>query len=256
LVLTAARAPRQQMLTASGIKTCRRLAAAPMLPVWVAVLCACLLAASGLGHAAAQQSASGVIRGRVQFPGRTAPDSQRPAVGALGTSDHTPAVDRARSVVYLDAVLRRAFEELPAGRVRMDQRNEQFVPRLLAITVGTIVQFDNHDTKFHNVFSLSKTHPFDLGRNPPGKSGAERFERPGLVRVFCDIHSHMSGYIWVFSHPYFAVTDTDGRYAISRVPPGGYTLMVWSELGAAEPRRVTVADGGTTEIDFDLSRGR
>ncbi len=125
----------------------------------------------------------------------------------------------------------------------MDQRNEQFVPRLLAITVGTIVDFPNSDTKFHNVFSLSKTHPFDLGRYPPGKSGFERFDRPGLVRVFCDIHSHMSGYILVFSHRYFAVTDADGRYAIPRVPAGTYTLMLWSELGTAEPRRVTVTDG-------------
>jgi plastocyanin len=124
-------------------------------------------------------------------------------------------------VVYLDAAPRQAFDELPVGRVRMDQRNEQFVPRLLAITVGTIVDFPNSDTKFHNVFSLSKTHPFDLGRYPPGKSGFERFERPGLVRVFCDIHSHMSGYILVFSHRYFAVTDgtiAEVDFQVGRLP--------------------------------------
>jgi hypothetical protein len=138
----------------------------------------------------------------------------------------------------------------------MDQRNEQFVPRLLAITAGTVVDFPNSDTKFHNVFSLSKTHPFDLGRYPPGKSGAERFDRPGLVRVFCDIHSHMSAYILVFSHPYFAMTDAGGRYAIGGVPPGSYTLIVWSELGTAEPRRVTITEGAATEVDFDVRRGR
>jgi hypothetical protein len=138
----------------------------------------------------------------------------------------------------------------------MDQRNEQFVPRLLAITVGTIVSFPNNDSKFHNVFSLSKTHPFDLGRYPPGKTGAERFDRPGLVRVFCDIHSHMSGYILVFSHPYFAVTDADSRYLIRSVPAGSYTLMIWSELGNAEPRRVTVTEGATTEVDFEVARSR
>ena len=79
-------------------------------------------------------------------------------------------VDRRLSVVYLESVPRPAFEELPTGRVRMDQRNEQFVPRVLAITVGTIVDFPNHDTKFHNVFSLSRVQPFDLGRYPPGES--------------------------------------------------------------------------------------
>jgi plastocyanin len=176
-------------------------------------------------------------------------------VSDLGASEHS-SVDRRTSVVYLDAVPRQAFDELPVGRVRMDQRNEQFVPRVLAITVGTIVEFPNNDTKFHNVFSLSKTHPFDLGRYPPGKTGFERFDRPGLVRVFCDIHSHMSGYILVFSHRYFAVTDGDGRYAIPRVPPGSYTLVIWSELGSPESRRVTVAEGAVAEVDFQVGRAQ
>lgn len=216
-----------------------------------------LALAAGAPEAIRRQAGAPVsIRGRVHFTGRVAPDTPRPAVGALGAGEHPVPVDRRKSVIYLDAVPRRAFDELPVGRVRMDQRNEQFVPRLLAITVGTVVDFPNSDTKFHNVFSLSKTHPFDLGRYPPGKSGGQRFDRPGLVRVFCDIHSHMSGNILVFTHPYFAVTDTDGRYAIAGVPAGAYTLMVWSEVGAAEPRRVTVADGTTTEIDFEVGRAR
>lgn len=201
----------------------------------------------------ARQPSSGTIRGRVLFPAATPRPATRPGVGELGGSDH-PDIERRRSVVYLDTVPRGAFDELPTGRVRMDQRHEQFVPRVLAITVGTIVDFPNSDTKFHNVFSFSKTHPFDLGRYPPGKSGAERFDRPGLVRVFCDIHSHMSAYILVFSHPYFVVTEADGRYAIPNVPAGTYTLMLWSELGTAEPRRATVAEGGAVEIDFRIGR--
>jgi plastocyanin len=176
-------------------------------------------------------------------------------VGDLGGAALS-AIDRRRSVVYLDAVPRRAFDELPTTRVRMDQRNEQFVPRLLAITVGTVVEFPNSDTQFHNVFSLSRTHPFDLGRYRPGRTGAERFDRPGLVRVFCDIHSHMSAYILVFSHPYFAVTDAQDRYAISGVPAGSYTLMAWSELGTAAPQRVTVAEDDTAEVDFQVGRAR
>jgi plastocyanin len=163
-------------------------------------------------------------------------------------------IDRRRSVVYLDAVPRQAFDELPAGRARMDQRNEQFSPRVLAITVGTIVDFPNNDTKFHNVFSLSKVQPFDLGRYRPGRTGGVRFTHPGLVRVFCDIHSHMSGYILVFSHRFFALTDDQGRYAIPNVPAGTYTLMVWSELGHADPKRVTVVDGGVAEADFQIGR--
>jgi plastocyanin len=172
----------------------------------------------------------------------------------LGSQRHDP-IDRRRSVVYLDAAPRQAFEELKPGRARMDQRGEQFVPRVLAITVGTVVDFPNSDVTFHNVFSLSPFRTFDLGRYRPGRTGSVRFDRAGVVPVFCDIHSYMSAYILVFSHPFFAVTDEEGRYTIGAVPPGSYTIVVWSELGRAQPRRVTVDDGTVVEVDFRLGRG-
>ena len=87
----------------------------------------------------------------------------------------------------------------------MDQRNETFVPHVLAITTGTTVDFPNSDRIYHNVFSLSKTErvrPRPLRRRATRKS--VRFDRPGIVRVFCDIHSHMNAFILVFSHPFFA----------------------------------------------------
>ena len=167
-----------------------------------------LLLSSGLVLTAApapsghpRQSRFGAIHGRVRFAELPTLTPVRPNVSELGGGEHA-MIDRRKSVVYLDAVPRGAFDELPVGRVRMDQRNEQFVPRVLAITVGTIVDFPNSDTKFHNVFSLSKTHPFDLGAIRQANRATEKFDRPGLVRVFCDIHSHMSAYILVFSHPY------------------------------------------------------
>jgi hypothetical protein len=116
------------------------------------------------------------------------------------------------------------------------------------------VDFPNSDTKFHNVFSLSRANNFDLGRYPPGKTGSVKFDKPGIVRVFCDIHSHMSGYVFVFGHPYFAVTDSDGRYVIPQVPAGTYTLLVWSELGQADSKKITVADNIVTEADFQIGR--
>jgi plastocyanin len=194
----------------------------------------------------------GSIQGRVTVP--TVPVSLgRPAVTAPPTL--APGqVNRRRVVVYLESAPRQAFGELAPGRARMDQRAEQFVPRVVAVTAGTTVDFPNSDKTFHNVFSLSRVRTFDLGRFPPGKTGHVQFDRPGIVPVSCDIHSHMSGYVLVFSHPFFAVSDNDGRYEISAVPPGTYSLMVWSELGTAAPRRVTVPDTGVVEADFHVTR--
>jgi plastocyanin len=195
---------------------------------------------------------AGSIRGRVTVPD-VVPSLTRPMVTEPSGSTHD-AVNRRRVVVYLESAPRQAFGDLPSGRARMDQRAEQFVPRVLAVTVGTTVDFPNNDKTFHNVFSLSRVRTFDLGRFAPGRTGSVRFDRPGIVPVFCDIHSHMSAYVLAFSHPFFAVSDDDGRYELHAVPPGTYALMVWSELGSAPARRVSVADGGVVEADFRIGR--
>ena len=155
------------------------------------------------------------------------------------------ATDRRRSVVYLDTAPRAAFDQRDEPRARLDQRNETFVPHVLAIVAGTTVDFPNNDRTYHNVFSLSTTKTFDLGRYAVGQSKSVRFDRPGIVRVFCDIHSHMSAFILVFAHRYFAVTDDEGRYRLDNVPPGTYTVVAWNEASrvrvAARRRRPTPA---------------
>jgi plastocyanin len=194
----------------------------------------------------------GSIKGRVAVPDVPEPPV-RPSIADLGAPRHPPP-DRRRVVVYLESAPRDAFADLQPGRARMDQRGQQFLPRVLAVPAGTVVDFPNNDTTFHNVFSLSRVRTFDLGRFAPGRSGAVRFNRPGIVPIFCDIHAHMSAYVLVFSHPYFAVSDTDGNYVIPDVPPGQYSLAVWSELGAAQAQPVRVAAGTTTEVNFVIER--
>jgi len=193
----------------------------------------------------------GAIRGRVQFTAPMPMIEHRPAVGDLGGT-RAQAIDRRQSVVYLDSVPQPAFYELKTQHLRMDQRDERFDPRVLAITVGSTVDFPNSDTKFHNVFSLSRANKFDLGRYPPGKTGSVKFDKPGIVRVFCDIHSHMNAFILVFNHRFFDVTDADGRYHIDNIPPGTYNVIAWNEGLASEPRSASVPDGGSTELDFQL----
>jgi plastocyanin len=197
------------------------------------------------------QPRTGAIRGRVEVLRVVPAPERRPNPADLGTPPPREIPDLRRAVVYLESAPAAALESRDPVRARMDQRNETFLPRVLTIDQGTLVDFPNNDTTYHNVFSLSKTRKFDLGRYARGKSKSIRFERAGVVRVFCDIHSHMSAFILVFSHPYYAKAEVDGRYRIDNVPAGTYTVSAWHEGEVRETRTVTVPpQGGDVDLDF------
>jgi plastocyanin len=223
-----------------------------LLPLGLSLAAFCCLVSAISGDLRAQGRV-GLIRGRVDVQ-RVFPNiERRPNVNDLGMHAAHEGVDLRRSVVYLESAPSLAFPDIEPQRATMDQRNEMFVPRVLAITVGTTVDFPNSDRVYHNVFSLSGTKRFDLGRYAAGRSRSERFDRPGIVRVFCEIHSHMSAFILVFNHRFFSVTGPEGRYQIGRVPPGRYNLLAWNEGSIRESRPIMVnEDGGTVEVDFLL----
>jgi len=213
----------------------------------VLVVPALLLSQGPRGSAAV----GGSIRGRVELRRPAAPPERRPNVADLGSPAAVRDIsDRLTSVVYMEDAPK--SPAVVPGHVVLDQRDERFVPHVLAVTTGTVVDFPNSDHIFHNVFSLSKTRPFDLGRYAAGRSKAVTFDRPGIVRVFCDIHSHMNAFILVFNHPFFALTDMDGRYRIDNVPPGTYNLVAWNEGVSSGPQAVVVPEGGEAELDFAL----
>jgi plastocyanin len=141
---------------------------------------------------------------------------------------------------------------VPPVRTAIAQRDESFVPRVAAITRGSTVDFPNLDAYFHNVFSLSRGATFDLGRYPKGQSRARTFTRPGLVKVYCHLHSDMSATIVVFDHPFYAAPAADGSFTIPDVPAGSYRLSAWHERIGENVTTLDVKAGATTTTAFVL----
>ncbi len=135
----------------------------------------------------------------------------------------------ANAVVWLDAP---NLPEPPLeGRVVLDQRNLAFNPHVLAVRVGTVVEFPNDDRVFHNVFSFRDGKRFDLGMYPVGSLRHVLFDRKGLSRIFCNIHPNMAAYVMVVDSPYFAVSDATGAFTIGSVRPGRYVFHAWRPGG-------------------------
>jgi len=151
------------------------------------------------------------------------------SVELLGS--HAPAVrkrhDYSGVAVWLEPV---GPARAPAPlHVRMLQKDKSFQPHLLVVTVGSTVDFPNLDPIFHNAFSNYDGQLFDVGLYPPGSTRSIRFSRPGIVRVFCNIHSSMSAVIVVLDTPLFAITRPDGHFEIPGVPAGEHDLTFFHE---------------------------
>ena len=182
------------------------------------------------------------------------PVAAAPRSSAYGSHRLPPAAAPQAEVTNVIVYVKNAPKPaaLPPMRASIKQQNETFVPHVVAITAGSTVDFPNGDAFFHDVFSLSRSGSFDLGSYPQGRSKSERFTRPGLVKVYCHIHSHMTASIMVFDHPFFAVPAADGSFSIEDVPPGEYTVTAWHERIGDSSRQITVENGRTAGLQFSL----
>jgi plastocyanin len=134
----------------------------------------------------------------------------------------------------------------PAKHVVMLQKNKAFTPHVLPVVAGSFVDFPNSDLIFHNAFSSYNGQIFDIGLYPPGTSRSVHFTRPGVVRVFCNIHPSMSAVILVLATPWFAITAKDGSFQVD-APPGTYELSVFHERATeqtlqAQTQRVVLTE--------------
>ena len=153
------------------------------------------------------------------------------------------------AVVYLEG----EFPKPRPGKTeQMAQKDMTFVPMLLPLQVGTSVEFPNQDDTYHNIFSYSPAKRFDLGRYRQDERPVPSvlFDTPGLVVLRCDIHEHMRGLILVLATPHFVLTDPEGRFRLTGLPPGRYTLKVWLDSRTTLERPVELQDGATLHVDF------
>lgn len=183
--------------------------------------------------AVAAAAAAGTVNGRVELVSSHDPNVRK----------HT---DYSGVVVWLEPAV--PITPASEGRAQMVQKNKTFTPHVLAITVGTVVDFPNYDPIFHNAFSNYNGQIFDLVLYPPGTTKSQAFRRAGVVRVFCNIHPSMSAVIVVLKSPYFATSAKNGGFEIAHVPAGSYRMQVFHERAseqtlAALTRSIEVGDG-------------
>jgi plastocyanin len=137
----------------------------------------------------------------------------------------------------------------PAANQIITQRDKTFLPHVLAIPVGTSVQFRNDDRIYHNVFSIAKPNEFDAGIRATGATYTKTFSRPGVVELLCNIHSTMNGYVLVVDSPLYAKAQASGTFVVHGVAPGRYELSAWHEAASTITRKpITVGAEGARDL--------
>jgi plastocyanin len=213
--------------------------------------------------ASAQAGARGTIKGHIRLSGE---EPGNPVI-RMGKDPMCAAINRGKQVVQeavlvsSDGSLANVFVRLqgtfpaipvPSEPVTIDQRSCVYVPRVMGVRVGQMLQVRNGDELLHNVHSLSeKGNTFNVSEPKAGM--VQQFKMKDeevMLRIKCDIHSWMTTYVGVVSNPYFAVSNKAGTFEIANVPPGTYTIVAWQERYGPVTKMVTVRAGAVTAVDF------
>lgn len=157
------------------------------------------------------------------------------------------AYERSHVVVYLEGKLPPRARPFTAV---IEQKGRRFIPDLVVIPAGSSVSFPNLDPIFHNVFSLSKARSFDLGNYPRDQTRVVDFPKPGVVVVGCHLHPNMSAIVFVSPNAWATTADSQGRFRLSDVPPGEYTVVAWHKAAGFFRRNVPVPAEGVVQVEF------
>jgi plastocyanin len=154
--------------------------------------------------------------------------------------------------VYIKEGLPQRFYAVPNQPVVLDQQKCRYVPRVLGVQVGQPIEIRNSDPFMHNVHAEGAINqPFDVGQPLQGIKTTKSFTtREVMIPVKCQVHTWMTGYIGVLEHPFFTVSDADGRFSIPQLPPGTYTIEAWHERLGTQTQQITVGAKESKTIDF------
>lgn len=189
-----------------------------------------------------------VLEGRVELP-KGPPGPVAAKRYEIVSKGGVLATNPPLAVVYLEGPFPK-----PATPVttQLTQKNLTFIPALLPVQTGTKVEFPNEDDVYHNIFSFSPVKRFDLGRYRPEERPipSQTFDKAGMVTLRCDIHEHMRALILVLETPHFVMTDPDGRFRLTGLPPGKYKLKAWVNSKTTLEKPVEIKSGSTGRVEF------
>ncbi len=146
---------------------------------------------------------------------------------AADAEDDPLAAERSRVVIWLEGRVPPGEDAAKPEIAKMTQENRRFIPETVVIPAGGKVSFPNLDPIFHNVFSLSKAKTFDLGNYPKGDTRTVSFPEPGIIYVNCHLHPNMTAVIVVTPNQWHTEADRSGKFSLSGVPPGEYSVVAW-----------------------------
>lgn len=203
----------------------------------------------------------GTITGEVSFSGTAPAPEELKVTKDQNVCGKTPKYDQ--SLVVSDGKLVNAVvsitdikkgKPLAVDKVVLDQHGCQYHPHVIALEAGTPVEILNPDKILHNVHTYSEKNP-PLNKAMPKfkKEATVKFDKPEAVEVKCDVHGWMHGWLFVTDNPYYSVTDKTGKFTLTDVPPGSYTLEVWHEKLGKETKQVTVEPNGEVKVDFTMA---
>lgn len=170
----------------------------------------------------------------------------------LNTSKRLGAVDPQNAIVFFRPDEAAQIPIVPSPPATVTMRNKMFDPTVLSVNVGTEISFPNADRVIHNAFSTTRQNEFDLGFYNQGEERRWTFNNPGLVKVFCNVHQGMVGYVMVMDTPHHVSPDTSGKFVLDEVPAGVGKLFIWHPRGRTFTKVIEVAAEGATPVDATL----